>query len=149
MDLTPDKQQQFVSDAVNKLLERYAGFKRAMDLLPEGGYDTELADRLAEAGFLDAALGDETGPLEAALIVHEVARAAGTVSFAASALVAPMVLGKVLEGPIALACLPASQPLRFGGHARTVLIDAGKTDRQILEHLRDSRPGFLRQHLRR
>lgn len=29
----------------------------------------------------------------------------------------------------------------------TVLIDAGKTDLQILEHLRDSRPGFLRQHL--
>ena len=34
MDLTPTEQQQFVLDAVNKLLERSGGYKRAMELLP-------------------------------------------------------------------------------------------------------------------
>jgi alkylation response protein AidB-like acyl-CoA dehydrogenase len=125
VDLTPDKQQEQILEATNALLERYAGHERAMELLPASEYDTELHARLAEAGFLEVALGDETGPLEAALITHEVARAGGTVSIGANALVAPMVLGEAVPGPVALARMPADFPLRFGTHARTVLIDAG------------------------
>lgn len=125
MDLTLTKQQEQILEAVGALLERHAGHERAMELLPESAYDTELAQALAEAGFLDVARGDETGPLEAALIAHEVAQKVGTVSYAASALVVPMLLGESVEGPATLARMPAEAPLRFGPHARTVLIDAG------------------------
>ena len=126
MDLTPSEQQQFILDAVGKLLERRAGASRALELLGDGDYDTALDDELESAGFGAIALGDETGALEAALVAHEVGVAAGTVSYAARSLVAPMLLGEVPAGPVTLARQPALAPLRFGPHARTVLIDAGE-----------------------
>lgn len=132
VDLTPSEQQQFVLDAVGKLLEQHAGEARAMELLPDGGYDAALDTALDDAGFGAIALGDETGALEAALVAHEVALASGTVSFAARSLVAPMVLGEVPEGPVTLARNGATVPLRFGPHARTVLLDAGEEARRLV-----------------
>lgn len=126
MDLTPTEDQQQILDAVGVLLERHAGHKRNMELLPDVAYDTELESKLFDAGFMDVARGDETGPLDAGLIAYEVARAAGTVSYSASALVAPMVLGETVEGPVAITRNKAGIPVRYGPHARTVLIDAGE-----------------------
>lgn len=126
MDLTPTEQQQQIIDAVRVLLERSAGYQRNMALGAEDGYDFELEEKLADAGFMDVASGDETGPLEAAIIAYEVALAAGTVSYGASAMVAPMVLGERPSGPVALARNKPGLPVRYGPHARTVLIDGGE-----------------------
>lgn len=125
MDLTPNEDQQQILDAVGALLKRHAGHQRNMELARNDAYDTELESKLADAGFLDVATGEETGPLEAALIAYEIARAAGTVSYGASALVAPMLLGERPDGPIALARSKPGLPIRFGPHARCVLVDAG------------------------
>lgn len=125
MDLTPSESQLFIRDAVDKLLEKHAGFERARSLLPGSEYDSALDDELDAAGFGGVALGDETGPLDAALVAYAVALAGGTVSFAARSLVAAMTLGELPEGPVTLARGSATAPLRFGPHARTVLIDAG------------------------
>jgi alkylation response protein AidB-like acyl-CoA dehydrogenase len=124
MDLTPSPFQQQILDAVQGLCKRVAGHERAMRLLPDNAYDHDLARALGDGGFLEVALGEETDPLEASMVAHEVALAAGMVSVGASVLVAPMVLGETLEGPVALATDP-SKPLRWGPHARTVLIDGG------------------------
>jgi hypothetical protein len=126
VDLTPSEQQQFILHAVRKLLDQRGGYKRTMELLSEAAYDAGLDGELDAAGFGDVALGGETGPLEAAQIAHEIALGGGTVSYGARSLVAAMVLGELPEGPVALARNPANAALRFGGHARTVLIDAGE-----------------------
>jgi alkylation response protein AidB-like acyl-CoA dehydrogenase len=64
-------------------------------------FDEQLQRSLSESGFLDA--GREMGPLEAALVVIETARAPAVVEVSASALVIPQLLPKEqIEGPIAL-----------------------------------------------
>jgi hypothetical protein len=131
MNLTLSEQQQFILDAVNKLLEKNGGYQRAMDLLPQAAYDAPLEAELDAAGFGNVALERGTGPLEAALIAHEICCSGGTVSFAARSLVAPMVLGELPDGPVSLARGSAAVPLRFGPHARTVLVDAGEQALQL------------------
>ncbi|MGE0387687.1 MAG: acyl-CoA dehydrogenase family protein [Gammaproteobacteria bacterium] len=125
MDLTLNPDQQQIVDAAEEILRRFAGHERAKRLIDANQYDFELHEKLAEAGFMDIARGDGTGPLEAALVADAVARAGGIVAYGAGALVAPMVLGRNVTGPVALARKPGTMPLRFGPHARTVLIDAG------------------------
>jgi alkylation response protein AidB-like acyl-CoA dehydrogenase len=96
MDLTPSPYQRQILDAVQRLGDRFAGHERAMRLLPDNAYDHDLAWALRDGGFLEVALGEETGPLEAAMVAHEVALAAGV---GAGALVAPMVLGETVDRP--------------------------------------------------
>ena len=60
---------------------------------------------LAAAGFLDIALAEGTGPLEAALVTERVAHAAGVLSIGAQALVAPALLGMGTAEPVAIASL--------------------------------------------
>ena len=57
------------------LLAKHAGAERATALTETGAYDAALDAALAEAGFLEIALAEETGPLEAALVVEAVAQA--------------------------------------------------------------------------
>ncbi len=125
MDLTLSPQQQQIVDAVRTLLQWHAGPARVQALLPTGAYDHDLEARLAEAGFLDVVAGEETGPVVAALVTLEVARAAGTVAYGAGALVAPMLLGHHPQTPVALTRLPADFPIRLGQHAGLILIDGG------------------------
>lgn len=89
---------------------------------PTGEYDHPLAEALAEAGFSQVALGDGTGALDATLVVEAIARACGVISAGAEILVAPMVAGRNLAGPIALALAGQASPIRYGAHARTLLI---------------------------
>jgi alkylation response protein AidB-like acyl-CoA dehydrogenase len=117
-----DDDQSAITAAVATLLEQYAGPARALELAPKGAYDEPLAAALDEAGFRDIASGDETGALEATLIVEAVARAAGVVSAGAELLVAPLVAGRALPGPIALALADAPGPVRFAAHAKTLLV---------------------------
>jgi alkylation response protein AidB-like acyl-CoA dehydrogenase len=122
-----DEDQQAVVDAVGRILAGYAGPARARAL---GGdqprYDHELAEVLRGQGFLGFALEDGAGPLEAALVVEEVARAAGVISVGAEALVGPGALGgRQLAAPLALALAGSSAPVRFAGDAATLIALAG------------------------
>ena len=125
MDFELDAQQQAIVDAVGTLLEQRAGAERAIALDRKGEYDAELEAALGEAGFIEVALGEDTGFLEAALVTEAVARAGGVVSIGAAALVAPGVLARGVPGPVALCVEGRNEPVRFGAHARSLLIDAG------------------------
>ena len=113
MDFELDADQQQVCEAVAALLEQYAGPARAIELAAKSEVDAALVAALEGSGFLDAALGDGTGALEAALVVEAVSRAGGIASVGAEALVAPGVASRRLDGPIALATAGQSAPVRF------------------------------------
>jgi alkylation response protein AidB-like acyl-CoA dehydrogenase len=121
--------QRAVLEAVDALLARHAGPVRGAELAAKGAYDDALDAALAEAGFAEIALGEETGALEAVLVTERVARAAGAVAFAAGSLVAPLVAGRLLPGPVALARADDAGPLRFAPAARTLLVADGAAAR--------------------
>lgn len=129
MDFELSEDQRAVVEAVDALLARHAGPARANELAGKGAYDAALDAALAAAGFADIALGEETGPLEAVLALERVARAAGAVAFAATALVAPLVAGRALPGPVALAEAHERGPVRFAPAARTLLVLDGDVAR--------------------
>ncbi len=125
MDFDLDADQQAICDAVDAVLDRYAGPARAIELQLTGAYDAELEGALHEAGFLDIARDDEMGPLEAALVTEAVARRAGVMAVGAAALVAPAVCKDELPLPIAIVSADHRGPIRFAASARTLLIHAG------------------------
>jgi alkylation response protein AidB-like acyl-CoA dehydrogenase len=129
VDFELSDDQRAVIEAVDALLARNAGPARAIELAGKGAYDAALDAALTEAGFAELALGEETGALEAALAVERVARAAGTVAFAATALVAPLAAGRALPGPVALARADDAGPIRFATAARTLLVLDGDVAR--------------------
>jgi alkylation response protein AidB-like acyl-CoA dehydrogenase len=129
VDFEASEEQRAILEAVGGLLARHAGAKRAIELGAKGECDAALAAALADAGFADLALGDGTGPLEAALVVEAVAHAGGTIAAGADLLVAPLVAGRRLPGPVALARAGDPAPLRFGAHARTLLVLDGDVAR--------------------
>jgi alkylation response protein AidB-like acyl-CoA dehydrogenase len=151
-----DEDQQAVVDAVERILAARAGPARAREL---GGdhprYDHELADVLRGQGFLGFALEDGAGPLEAALVVEAVARAAGVIDAGAEALVGPGALGShELTPPVALGVAGTSAPVRFAGDAATLIALAD--DEASLVELRpgdtapvDSRFGYPMATVRR
>ena len=79
MDFGLNEDQRAIQEAVGALLERHAGAARAIELAPKAEYDFNLEEALEEAGFLELVLGDETGALEAELVVEAVAKAGGVV----------------------------------------------------------------------
>ena len=121
MDLDLNDDQRAILEAVGQLLEQHAGAARAIELDSKGEVDGALDAALADAGFTDIALGDETGFLEAALVVEAVSAAGGVVSIGAQALVAAALLGRSVPGPVALTSLSHRGPVRFAAHARTLL----------------------------
>jgi alkylation response protein AidB-like acyl-CoA dehydrogenase len=122
LDFELSEDQRAIVEAVAALLAQHAGPKRAIELFANGEYDVPLEAALTKAGFLEVALGGETGPLEAALCVEAVSREAGAVAIGASALVAPGVVGRTLPGPVALTMASDRPVVRFGAHARTLLV---------------------------
>ena len=129
MDFEASPEQAAIVEAVGRLLAGAAGPERAILLARKQEVDAALERALEEAGFLDTAL--ETGPLEAALVVEAVAKAAGVVAIGAGALVAPCVAGRRLAGPIALASADSPGLVRFAAHARTLLVCDGDVARAI------------------
>ena len=89
MDFELNAEQRAIVEAVERLLEQRAGAARAIELYEKGGYDGDLEAALSEAGFIDVALGEETGFLDAVLVVEAVARAGGVVGMGAAALAGP------------------------------------------------------------
>ncbi len=121
MDFELNDDQRAILEAVGALLERHAGAERAIELDSKSEYDHALDDALGEAGFLQLALGEDTGSLEAALVVEAVAKSGGVVAIGANALVAACTAGRTLPGPVALAVEGSAAPVRYGAHARTLL----------------------------
>ena len=123
MDYELNDDQRAILQGVEALLARHAGAARAIELAAKGEYDVVLDSALREAGFTDVARGEDTGPLEAALVAEAVSRAGGVVAFSASALVVTGVLGasRELAGPVALMDAGQAGPVRFGVHARNAL----------------------------
>ncbi len=145
MNFELDDDQIAILDAVGGLLDRHAGAARAIELAAKAEYDHALEAALCDAGFLGVALADETGSLEAALITESVARAGGVVAVAAAALIAPGLTGKNLPGPIAVARVDPSRPnrsapIRFAGHARTLLVLDGEHARIVTLETGDAEP---------
>ena len=131
MDFELSDDQSAIAQAVAALLARHAGPARAIELAGKGGYDAELERALDAAGFLDVAVAPETGPLEATLVVEAVARAGGVVAAGAEGLAAPAALGRRLPGPVAVADAQVPGPVRFGAHARTLLLLDGDAVRSL------------------
>ncbi len=129
MDFEPSPDQAAIVEAVARLLAGGAGPERAIRLARKREVDAALDLALEESGFLDCAL--ESGPLEAALVVEAVAKAAGVVAIGAEALVAPCVAGRRLAGPVALASADSTGLVRFAAHARTLLVCDGELARAI------------------
>jgi hypothetical protein len=129
VDFEASPEQAAIALAVGSLLAGAAGPERAMLLARKHEVDAALERALEEAGFLDCAL--ESGPLEAALVVEAVAKAAGVMAIAAGALVAPCVAGRRLAGPVALASADSTGLVRFAAHARTLLVCDGDLARAI------------------
>jgi alkylation response protein AidB-like acyl-CoA dehydrogenase len=140
VDFELNEEQRAIVEAVGSLLEQHAGAERAIALAAKADVDANLDASLADAGFLEIALGDETGPLEATLVIEAVGRAGGVVSIGASALVAPMLTGRVLPGPIALAVEGEKGAVRFGAHARTLILDSGDEARVVSVEAGDVQP---------
>ena len=122
MDFELSSDQSAILEAVESLLSQHAGAERAIEIAAKGEYDFALEEALEEAGFSEVALGDETGFLEAALVVEAVARAAGVVAAGARLLVAPGTVRRSLPGPVALATARVDAPVRYAAHAKTLLV---------------------------
>jgi alkylation response protein AidB-like acyl-CoA dehydrogenase len=118
-----DADQRAIVDAVGRILDGHAGPARARRLGgDQPGYDHELATLLRAQGFLGFPLEDVAGPLDAALVVEAVARAAGVISVGAEALVGPGALAShELSPPVALAIAGTTSPVRFAGDAATLI----------------------------
>jgi alkylation response protein AidB-like acyl-CoA dehydrogenase len=140
VDFERSPEQQAIVEAVEALLARRAGPARAIELDAKGGYDDALDAALAEAGFSGAELAREAGALTAALVVEAVARAGGVVAAGAHVLVAPFAVERVLPEPISIARAGADAPVRFGAHARTLLLDAGDEARVVALAAGDAAP---------
>jgi alkylation response protein AidB-like acyl-CoA dehydrogenase len=132
VDFEWNDDQRAILAAVDALCAQHAGPARATSLDAKANWDAPLDKALAEAGFAEIALGvPDTGSLEGALVVAEVARHAGTLPIGAQVLVAPMLVGRTVPGPIALVSLAHPGPVRFGAHARTALVDCGDEARIV------------------
>ncbi len=139
MDFELNADQRAIGEAIESLVAAHAGAERAIELHRKSEYDAALEVALAESGFLDIARGEETGPLEAALVVEAVARAGGVVAAGATALVAPGLDDREWSGPVALARAGAPGPVRFASQARTLLVWDGDEARAV-----DVGPGAVR-----
>ena len=123
MDLELDDDQRAVHEAVVALLADRVDLDATTALAAEGALDTALRADLEEAGFLELALDDETGWLDAALFVEAVSHSGGLIDAGAAAIVAPAVCGRSLPGPVALMQRGHRGPVRFGAQARSVLVE--------------------------
>ena len=128
MQFSLDEGQQTLVEAVDALLERYAGPARAIELGP-GAFDATLDAAVYDAGYERIAL--DLGPLEAVLAIERVARAGGAISAGASMLVLPMLTGKTARGAVALVEPARSELARYAPGASVVLALDGDVAREI------------------
>jgi alkylation response protein AidB-like acyl-CoA dehydrogenase len=118
MDFQPTPDQRALIDAVEQIVAK----PRA---LPRDGhffaYSEALDEALRGGGFLQVACEEGMGALEAALVVEAACKSPFAAETAASALVAPMVMGETIPGPIALMA-DAKRAARFLPMAKNAFI---------------------------
>lgn len=138
MDFELNEDQQAILESVERLLEQSAGPARAIALNKNGAYDDDLHKQLEESGFSsiarDLATDGKPAGLEAALVLESISRAGGVVAASSQMLVAPAISADPDNGPIAMCTmdnLAKPVPLRFGAHARTLLV-LGEDDVHII-----------------
>jgi hypothetical protein len=123
MDFDLNEDQTALLTGIQQLLAKYrqtpAGAAR------EYLQSVELEHDLNESGFLDVARQNGMGPLEATLLIEEVAKLPFAVEVTASAMVSPQLSGSDLPRPLALTRAPLSAPVRFVTGQSTVLVDCG------------------------
>ncbi len=124
MNLELTDEQQMIGDGVRTILERMAGPRRCRLLLEESAYDTALEDVLSEQGYLGMFSDPDAGPLEAVLMVEQVARALGTVATGALSVVAPALGVTGLRGPVGISLgRPRDDtPVRFAAASGALLV---------------------------
>ena len=130
MDLELDDDQRALQEGVAALLAEHVDLARTTALAQGGGVDERLRAALSEAGFLDIALEEGAGWLDAVLLVEATARRGGLVDIGAAAIVAPALCGRSIAGPVALLQRDHRGATRFGAQARAVLIE--RTDEVVL-----------------
>jgi alkylation response protein AidB-like acyl-CoA dehydrogenase len=128
MDFELSSDQAALVDAVTVMVGRHAELRKGETLRPMYySYGDALDRDLMDNGFLDILRSEDFGPLEAGLMIAEVARSPHAVEVVASALVAPSLWPELtLPRPIALARQEdLCRAVRFLDRAATVLVDAG------------------------
>lgn len=127
MDLDFSNVQSALVDSLHSLLGRHAGPTRARQVLANGQCDRDLMAALAAAGFLDLATSNGAGPLEAELVVEEVARAAGVAPIGVRSLVAPWLIGQPVPQIVAICEAAEAGPVRFAAAAELIIVLDGDT----------------------
>lgn len=124
MDFQLTEDQQALVSALQNIMGDHADLPQD-ERFSFAWHDTALQTLLAESGFLDA--GREIGPLEAALVVFEVAKGIAAIETIGAGLVAPLVLpAERFAGPVALVTeKDLDKAIRNLPIAGTVLVDLG------------------------
>lgn len=123
-----DDDQRAITDAVERILRAEAGPDRCRAL---GGddpcHDDDLAGVLRRDGYLGFPFDHPGAPLQAALVVEATARACGTVAAGNEGLVVPGALPhEQIAGPVGVATLATTAPVRFAAPGGTVLAIDGE-----------------------
>lgn len=124
MDFALDPHQAALVESLDQLLRRHKELpvdQRAARFY----YDEALDLALAEGGYFDIARTEGCGPLEAALVLEQIARLPGVVEAGASLLVAPQLLTQGARRPVALISGHLGLSQRFLPQAATALVDLG------------------------
>jgi alkylation response protein AidB-like acyl-CoA dehydrogenase len=127
MDLEFSDVQSALVDSLHSLVERHAGPDRARHVLLSGQCDRDLMRALGAAGFLDLISSDGAGPLEAEIVVEEVARAAGVAPVGVRSLVVPMLLEQPVPEIVAICEAAEAGPVRFAAAADLIIVLDGDT----------------------
>lgn len=131
MDFTMSHEQRMLVNALDAISAKYAGPRRAQQVLDGDGYDDELVTVLGESGFLDLAASTDGGPVEATLAVIALAKALGTFNLAERLLVGPLVLGGDAPDSVVLIHELDQSPVRYGSRAEAALLVASDEARLV------------------
>jgi alkylation response protein AidB-like acyl-CoA dehydrogenase len=124
VDLELTDEQQMIIDGVRTILDRMAGPERCRALLEEGAYDEALEKVLWDQGYMGMYADPDAGPLDAVLMVEQVAKALGTVASGALAVIGPALGVPELRGPVGLSLGPPRNdvPVRYAVGSGSLLM---------------------------
>ena len=128
MDMELDDNQRALCDAVADMVAHHLEIPRNGPTAPavEYVYADALEGELSAGEFFSIALIDDGGALEAALLIYEICRSPQVLEAANSMLVGPLLTGKQLPRPIAIARKSElTQAVRFLDRAKTLIVDMG------------------------
>jgi hypothetical protein len=121
LELTDE--QRMITDGVGTILARLAGPDRCRALLGEHAYDAPLEAVLWEQGYMEMFSDPQSGPLEAVLMVEQVAKALGTCAIGAQSVVAPALGVPELRGPVGIRAGASDEvPVRYATHPGALLL---------------------------